>query len=185
MAVGRFAPVKNYAGMLHAVARAAAAAPRLRLAILGAGPLEEETRALAARLGLADRVLFLGFRRDVAECLLAADLFVNSSDTEALPVSLLEAMAAALPTAAPRIGGIPDALGEPPAGIVVPAGDMAALGDALARLTTDDALRATLAARARERARDFSLETFAARYEALYRELATTRPPTPGGGGAR
>jgi glycosyltransferase involved in cell wall biosynthesis len=173
VAVGRFAPVKNYAGMLHAVARAAARAPALRLAILGSGPLEADARAEAARLGIAERVRFLGFRRDVAACLLAADLFVNSSDTEALPVSLLEAMAAGLPTAAPRIGGIPDALlgpeGAPPAaGIVVPAGDMDALGDALARLTTDAPLRRALGARARERARDFSLEAFAARYGALY-----------------
>lgn len=168
MAVGRFAPVKNYAGMLRALARAAGRAPRLRLAILGAGPLEDETRAEAERLGLAGRVHFLGFRRDVAECLMAADLFVNSSETEALPVSLLEAMAAGLPTVAPRIGGIPDALGEPPAGIVAGAGDMDALGDALARLATDDALRRALGGRARERASDFSLEAFAARYAALY-----------------
>jgi glycosyltransferase involved in cell wall biosynthesis len=168
IAIGRFAPVKNYEGMLRALAAARRTAPALHLAILGTGAGEEAARALAVELGVDGAVRFLGFRRDVADCLRAADLFVNASHTEALPVSLLEAMAAGLPTVAPRVGGIPDALGDPPAGLLVPPGDTAALGAALARLTNDLAERAALGALARRHASRFSLETFVTNYCAVY-----------------
>jgi glycosyltransferase involved in cell wall biosynthesis len=171
LAIGRFAPVKNYEGMLRAVAAARAEAPALRLAILGTGPGEDAARELAATLGIADAVTFLGFRRDVADCLQAADLFLNASHTEALPVSLLEAMAAGVPTVAPRVGGIPDALGEPPAGLLVPVDETRALAGALARITADAGLRAELGDLARTHAVRFSLENFVSNYCALYESV--------------
>lgn len=171
LAIGRFAPVKNYDGMLRAVAAARAEAPALRLAILGTGAGEETARRLAAELGIADAVTFLGFRRDVADCLSAADFFLNASHTEALPVSLLEAMAAGIPTVAPRIGGLADALGEPPAGLLVPAGETRALAAALVRITTDAALRAELGDLARVHAARFSLDKFVTNYCTLYESV--------------
>lgn len=168
IAVGRFAPVKNYAGMLEAVAAARRQAPALRLAILGTGPDEDATRGRAAALGLGEAVHFLGFRRDVTDCLRAADLFVNSSHTEALPVSLLEAMAAGLPTVAPAIGGIPDALGDPPAGVLTVPGRTDELAAALAALATDVPRRKALGAQARAAAERFSIETFVTNYCILY-----------------
>lgn len=175
LAIGRFAPVKNYDGMLRAVALARLEAPALRLAILGSGPGEEAARALANSLGIGDSVRFLGFRRDVADCLTAADLFLNASHTEALPVSLLEAMAAGVPTVAPRVGGIPEALGEPPAGLLVPPGETSALAATLVRITTDSALRDSLGDLAREHATRFSLERFTANYCALYESVLERR----------
>jgi glycosyltransferase involved in cell wall biosynthesis len=171
LAIGRFAPVKNYEGMLRAVAAARAEAPALRLAILGTGPGEDAARELAVTLGIADAVTFLGFRRDVADCLQAADLFLNASHTEALPVSLLEAMAAGVPTVAPRVGGIPDALGEPPAGLLVPVDETRALAGALARITADAGLRAELGDLARTHALRFSLENFVSNYCTLYESV--------------
>jgi glycosyltransferase involved in cell wall biosynthesis len=175
LAIGRFAPVKNYEGMLRAVAQARAAAPALRLAILGSGAGETAARALSAELGLGDAVTYLGFRRDVAECLHAADLFLNASHTEALPVSLLEAMAAGVPTVAPRIGGIPDALGDPPAGLLVEPGRTEELATALVRITGDAALRAELGRLASRHARRFSLETFVDNYCAVYDSVLERR----------
>lgn len=168
LAIGRFAPVKNYEGMLRAVALARAEAPMVRLAILGTGDGEDAARELAVELGIDNAVSFLGFRRDVADCLRAADVFLNASHTEALPVSLLEAMAAGVPTVAPRVGGIPDALGEPPAGVLAPPGETPALAAALARIARDPALRSQLGALARRHAERFSLETFVGNYCAVY-----------------
>jgi glycosyltransferase involved in cell wall biosynthesis len=125
----------------------------------------------AEQLGLGHAVVFAGFRRDVVECLCAADLFVNFSQTEALPVSLLEAMAAGLPTVAPRIGGIPHALGTPEAGILVAAGDEPALAAGMASLAMDDDLRSRLGGIARCHARRFSLETFVTNYCSLYESV--------------
>ena len=175
LAIGRFAPVKNYDGMLRAIAAARVEAPALKLAILGSGAGEDSARALASELGIADAVTFLGFRRDVADCLRAADIFLNASHTEALPVSLLEAMAAGIPTVAPRVGGIPDALGDPPAGRLVAPGDTGALTEALVGLTRDASAREALGTLARRHAARFSLDTFVSNYCAVYDSVMERR----------
>jgi glycosyltransferase involved in cell wall biosynthesis len=171
LAVGRFAPVKDHAGLLDAFARAAGRAPALRLAFAGTGALEAALRARAGELGVAEQVRFLGFRTDVAACLRATDLFVISSTTEGLPVSLLEAMAAGLPVVSTAVGGIPDALGEPPGGILVPPGDPERLADALASAALDPELRARLGARSLQNVQRFSLSAFVRRYSELYTTL--------------
>lgn len=171
LAIGRLTPVKNYAGLLEACALASTDAPSLRLAVLGAGPLEEELRTRARALGT--RVIFLGYRSDVADCLRASDLFVNSSLTEGLPVSLLEAMASGIPIVASDVGGIPEGLGTPPAGLLVPPGENATLARTLAQVAADAALRASLGARARARAQQYSLSRMSDAYCALYEGLLT------------
>ncbi len=135
ISVGRLEAVKNHAGMLQALAQVAADVPKLRLAMLGVGRLRKQLLALSEQLGLQDRVMFLGYRTDVADCLGAADLFVNASTTEGFPLSLLEALAAGLPVMATSVGGIPEALGSPPAGILIPPGDTRRLAEAFAELT--------------------------------------------------
>lgn len=177
VAVGRFAPVKNHLGLIDAFARAVATAPALRLVLVGSGALQAEAQARARTLGVGERVHFLGYRTDVRDCLAASDVFVNASTTEALPVSLIEAMAVGLPSVATAVGGVPDALGDPPGGVLVPAGDTPALGDALAALGTDAARRATLADRARTRARDFSLDAMADAYARLYDDVIIRSRP--------
>lgn len=171
IAVGRLERVKNHAGMLEALTLAAKEVPRLRLAILGSGRLRESLMAQAVQSGLEERVSFLGYRDDVAACLAAADLFVSASTTEGLPVALLEALATGLPVVATGVGGIPDALGVPPPGAVVAAGDMKGLAAGLVELAMDSKGRERLGAQAAERARLFSLERCASRYCTVYGEL--------------
>lgn len=166
LAIGRLTPVKNYAGLLEACSLAGAEAPSLRLAVLGTGPLEDALRSRARALG--SRAIFLGYRADVADCLRASDLFVNSSLTEGLPVALLEAMASGVAIIASEVGGIPEGLGMPPAGLLVPPGANAELGRALARVAADPELRRELGARARARARHYSLSRMSESYCALY-----------------
>jgi L-malate glycosyltransferase len=171
VAVGRLETVKNHEGMLEAVALARSTAPGLRLAIVGMGGLEAALRQRAVALGLEHDVLFLGHRRDVADCLAAADVFVSASTSEGLPISLLEAMGAGLPIVTTAVGGIPDALGTPPAGVLVPAGQPDALAEALADLATDPRRRAELGRAASLRSREFGLDACVEAYLEVYREV--------------
>lgn len=170
--VGRLVEVKNHRDLLHAFAGAGDAGPRMRLALFGQGPLEGEMRKLARELDLDDRVRFLGFREDVGECLNACDAFVLASRTEGMPLSVLEALASGLPIVATSVGGVPEVLGEPAAGILVPPGDVDALGAALGRVAASETLRSRLSERARERAKTFTIDECVGRYARLFRELA-------------
>src|SRR5262249_25790930 len=105
---------------------------------------------LAASLQITRFAHLLGARRDVPAVLNALDVLVMSSDTEGLPLVVLEAMATALPVVSTSVGGIPNVIDEGQTGLLVPAGDEAALRDRLARLGADRALARALGARARE-----------------------------------
>jgi glycosyltransferase involved in cell wall biosynthesis len=98
----------------------------------------------------ASRVHFLGYRKDVQRILPAFDIYALSSRREALPLSLVEAFAACLPVVATAVGGVPEIVLQDETGLLVPAGDAAALGKAVARLHDDPALRRALAARGRQ-----------------------------------
>ena len=95
--VGRFSAQKNHAGLLRIFAAVRRRRPDARLLLLGTGPLEQETRALADRLGVADRVIFAGVRTNVQAFYHAMDAFLLPSLFEGLPVVLVEAQAAGLP----------------------------------------------------------------------------------------
>lgn len=166
VASGRLVPVKNLPGLLQALADAGVNS--LRVVLLGTGPLEAELRARAADLGVDSRVRFLGMRQDVADCLHASDVFAMPSDSEGLPVALLEAMAAGLPIVASAVGAIPSVLGSPPAGILVQPRDTAALASALVQLATDGGMRRRLGALAGKRASLYTLARMTDRYERIY-----------------
>jgi glycosyltransferase involved in cell wall biosynthesis len=102
--VGRFASPKNHALLVEAFAQVRADAP-LYLLLVGGGELENAVREQVARLGLQERVRFLGVRADVPALLNASDLFVLSSRVEGNPLSVLEAMAAGLPVVSTAVGG--------------------------------------------------------------------------------
>lgn len=95
--VGRFSAQKNHTGLLRIFAAVRRRRPDARLLLLGTGPLEQETRALADRLGVADRVIFAGVRTNVQAFYHAMDAFLLPSLFEGLPVVLVEAQAAGLP----------------------------------------------------------------------------------------
>jgi glycosyltransferase involved in cell wall biosynthesis len=145
--VGRLAPIKRVDLLLDAVA-AAGAGTRLRLAIVGDGPLRAELEARSSALGLGRTVTFCGFRADVAAITGAADLAVLSSDNEGTPVALIEAAAAARPALSTDVGGVAEIV-RPSTGVLVARGDAAALGRGLAMLATNRPLREQLGAAAR------------------------------------
>ena len=93
----------------------------MRFVLAGSGPEEARLRARVEAAGLAGRVVFAGFREDVAGLLAAADLVVHPSHADALPTALIHALAAGVPAVATRVGGIPEIVGDD-AGVLVPAG---------------------------------------------------------------
>ena len=125
---------KGIQHMLAALPEVAAAFPAVRYLLVGDGPHRRALEGLAARLGVADRVVFAGARDDVPSLLAAADLFVLPSLTEALPTVVAEAMAAGLPIVATTVGGIPEMVGHAEAALLVPPSDPAALAAAVCRL---------------------------------------------------
>lgn len=170
--VARLVPVKNQSLLLQA----AALAPEWQVVLAGDGPERASLAALAAELGLGERVRFLGLRNDVPRVLAAFDLFALTSHSEGLPIAVLEAMASGLPVTATDVGGLPQAVRPGQTGVLVPPGDAAALAAAWHALA-EPAARAPLAAAARELARStFSLEAMVATYSRLYREAASLGP---------
>lgn len=167
--LGRIVPIKRLDVLLRALALTRDA--RLRLLVVGDGEQRPGLEALSAELGIADRVRFLGYRRDLTTIAAAADIAVLSSANEGTPVSLIEAAAAGTPAVASRVGGVPEVV-TPDTGILVPPGDPEAMAAALVRLGTDRDRRAQLGENARRRAlRRHSASRLVTDVDALYEEL--------------
>jgi glycosyltransferase involved in cell wall biosynthesis len=141
---------------------------RAHLAFAGEGPRLADWKQLVARLGVAERVHFLGLRNDVEELIAAANVVVVPSEyEEAFGLVVVEAMASGRPVVVTRSGAMPDIVGE--AGIVVPKRDPAAMAAAVNRLLGDPSLSARMAADGRVRAeRRFGMRAFLDRTLELY-----------------
>jgi len=162
---------KNHHVFLRAAARVHDRFPDVEFLLVGDGPLRPELEKEAERLGLRDRVQFLGDRRDIPAILASMDLSVVPSASESLSNVALESMAAGVPVVATRVGGNPELISEQ-RGLLVPSDDEEALAAALERLLQDGAQRAAFGKNAREFARqNFSREMVRDRYQQLYTEL--------------
>jgi glycosyltransferase involved in cell wall biosynthesis len=143
--------------------------PKTRLIIAGDGPLLPPLKELAAQLQITAHAHLLGVRRDVPAILNALDVFAMSSDTEGLPLGVLEAMATALPVVSTRVGGIPNVIEENRTGFLTPAGDEVALRDALAKIAAVPATARAFGHRARSDAMEkYSAERMGREYLDLY-----------------
>jgi glycosyltransferase involved in cell wall biosynthesis len=137
-------------------------------AMVGDGPERSGCRALAARLGLDERIAWPGAVPDAGRLFAAFDVFVLSSRTEGTPIVLFEAIAAGVPVVASRVGGVPDVVGDHEA-LLVPADDPAALAAALRAVVADpDAARTRADAARRRLAGSFALDPWLDRYESVY-----------------
>lgn len=175
--VGRIAPEKGHAVLLDALQKVHARYP-LFLVIVGDGPDEELIRSRAAEMGLADKVLFTGFRDDVNNVLNALDVVtVPSTWNEPCSAVVQQGMAVSKPIIGTRAGGTPEMVLDNETGFLVPPSDPDALADALARLAGDAFLRKRLGAAGKERVEElFSLRVMTDKIEALYqREYEAAR----------
>ena len=171
VAVGRLIAQKDHATLLRGFALVHATLPQARLAILGSGPLESETRALASELDLTDAVVLPG-RTEIRDWLERADVFVHSSRWEGFGIVLLEAMLAGLPIVATRVSAVPEVVVDGKTGLLVDVGDHAALAAHLESLLTDGERAEALGQAGRQRAlAEFSVAKMADRTRALYDDV--------------
>ena len=171
--VARIQDVKNHQDLVTAFARLREQMPeqraRLRLSIVGDGPLMAAVREQVAGLGLNEVVWLPGARADVASLLHGFSLFVLPSLAEGTPVSMLEAMACGLPVVASRVGGIPEVLTDGCEGTMVAPRDIDALVAALASYVRDPVLRQRHGDAARARVeQSFSMRAMLDEYGKLY-----------------
>ena len=174
--LGRLVAPKNQRLLIESAGEAVArGGPPALLVIVGDGPERPALEAAAKRVPPGLRVVFAGIGR-AEDWLPAFDLFALSSDSEGLPVALLEAMACALPAVVTAVGAVPQVVDEGRAGLLVPPRDPASLAGALASLIANPALRAAFGARGLCRVRErYSAERMASEYEAVYRRLLASR----------
>jgi glycosyltransferase involved in cell wall biosynthesis len=172
LSVARMVPEKDHDTLLTAFHRMAQAYPEAELWLVGDGPRLAAVKDLARRLLPGDRVKFLLPREDLRPLLQQASLFVLSSQTEALPNVVLEAMAAGLPVVATRVGGVPELVEPERTGWLVPPGDAPGLAAAMNQALADpDARQARGRAGRRRAVQHFSLETMTRQYEAVLERL--------------
>jgi glycosyltransferase involved in cell wall biosynthesis len=168
--VARLKPPKDPATLLRAVALASVAVQDLHLWIVGDGVQMPELSGLVSQLGIAGRVEFLGQRDDVGTYLAAADVFVLSSLSEGVPVSLLEAMAASLPFIVTNAGGMPEIAHLSGAGLVVDCANPTDMAGALTQYANQRDSLPKLGRAAREcYVQHFKPESWAEAYLTLYR----------------
>lgn len=166
LAVGNLYPVKGHRVLLDALPTLPT---HVHVAIAGRGGEEASLRARAKELGVASRLHLLGLRDDIPGLLLAADVFVQPSLDEGLPLAVLEAMFAGCPIVATDVGDVGRAVGGDDAAILVPPGDSQALGTAIGQLIAEPTRAQALGLRARVLADEgYSLATMVDRYSALY-----------------
>jgi glycosyltransferase involved in cell wall biosynthesis len=171
--VGELAPVKRHVLAFEALTRVRD--PRVHLAVVGDGPLAAELRDRVERMGLADRVTFAGYRRDVPAVLAASDVLLLTSEREGLNRSMLEAMASGVPVIGTDTRGIADVV-DSDVGWIVGHDDAAELATTIDAAAADPAEVTRCGARARERAcARYSEDTIVRAYEELYREALAHR----------
>jgi glycosyltransferase involved in cell wall biosynthesis len=174
VAVGNLYSVKGHRFAVEALALLQTRYPRLHLAIAGRGDLADALQRQAEDYGVGGRLHLLGLRGDISNVLAGADVFVLPSVSEGLPLALLEAMLSGRPVVASDVGEVRTVLDDGAAGVLVPAGDAAALADALAGLLHAPDHARELGRRATERATSgYGIASMVARYAALYAELLT------------
>lgn len=174
--VGRMQTVKAQTLLANAFVRALALQPalrsRLRLVMVGEGPLRAEAQELLAAVGVADLAWLPGERADVPDVMRGLDCFVLPSLAEGISNTILEAMATGLPVLATQVGGNAELVVESETGVIVPSGDTEAMAQALVALVGDPDRARAMGQAGRSRVeRQFSLPAMVRAYQGLYDRL--------------
>jgi glycosyltransferase involved in cell wall biosynthesis len=170
--VGHLADHKGHRYLLEAMPRIVEREPSIRLAIVGDGELREALERQAGDLGVADHILFTGFRADAGDLLATFDLFVLPSVLEGLCTTLFDAMLRGVPIVASDTGGVTEALAAGRYGALVPPADPRALADRIVAILRDKASQRAMTDGAADWVRSrFSVDKMVESTLDLYREL--------------
>jgi glycosyltransferase involved in cell wall biosynthesis len=171
--VARLVPIKAHEIFLQAAAQIRRSVPEVRFVVVGDGERRAELETLAGSLGLADRTIFLGWRRDMRAIYADLDVVVLTSLNEGSPVAVIEAMAAARPVVATDVGGVSEVVQGGRSGLLVPARNPQAVAEAVTSLLRDPVLAEQLGRVARATVYPiYSAGRLTSDLERLYLELA-------------
>jgi N-acetyl-alpha-D-glucosaminyl L-malate synthase BshA len=184
--LSNFRPVKRVLDVVEVFARVQRALPA-RLLMIGDGPDRSAAEFLAMRLGVADRIHFVGKQANVNELLALSDLMLMPSELESFGLAALEAMACRVPAIATRVGGVPELIddGRGPGGtnggvangLLYEVGEIEAMAEGAIWLLTEPARLAALSAAARSTAqKHFCASKIIPMYEAFYRQIIEESP---------
>jgi len=170
--VGRLEEQKGQKYLIDAAGRLSREGREATLLLVGSGREEDRLRDQAVREGIRDAVLFLGTRRDLPELFRAMDVFAFPSLWEGFPIALLSAMAAGIPVVVTPVGGVPEVVKDGVNGLIVPAGDPAALAEAIWRVHENPVRASGLGRAAAATVRDrYSHRTTARRIMEIYEQV--------------
>ena len=170
-------PQKSPEDFIRVAALVCQRMPAAKCVLVGDGALRPQIEAMIQAHGLQDRVMLLGWRRDVASLLKAFDVFVLTSQWEGLPCAILEARASRIPIVATRVGGSAEAIIEGIQGTLCPAGDVKAIAGRVCQILGDERLRADLRNGTQELPEEFTIQETVKQYQSLYTYLLhATRP---------
>ncbi len=174
--VARLDYLKDHATAVRCLHRLLKQVPNAKLILVGEGPEQEKIEAVVHESQLQNHVRFLGLRKDIHRLLSASDVFLLTSISEGIPLTVIEAMATRLPVVATRVGGMAEVIEHESTGFLSDSGDADGLAAHLRQLASEPILRRRLGEAGQDRAqRLFSEGQMHARYLALYRELAPVR----------
>jgi L-malate glycosyltransferase len=154
-----------------AIDAARARVPLLRAILVGDGPLRASVERAVAEQGLGEHLRVAGYRTDADSLLAAADVVTLSSEEDALPSVLFDALFCGKPICATRAGGVPEIIEDKVSGLLSPVADGPALGESIGRVLNNPVLAQTLSAGARARAPEFSIERSVGRTIAVYERV--------------
>jgi glycosyltransferase involved in cell wall biosynthesis len=175
LTIARLEEQKGIRYLLEAAARV----PEALFVLAGEGSERGRLEAQARKSGLEDRIIFLGYREDIADLLASCDLFVLPSLFEGFPLAILEAMAAGKPVITTAIDGNDEAIVEGETGLLVPPANPAALSEAIRSLLANPNRARALAMHGKARVqRHFSAQTSTAKVTQIYDELTKFLQPS-------
>ncbi|MGB9877886.1 MAG: glycosyltransferase [bacterium] len=171
--VASFKKEKNISLLIDAFEKALAKEEKLRLILVGNGPLKDLIQNLIEEKRLKEKVILAGRRSDIPSCLSDCDIFALSSDSEGFGMAIIEAMAMGKPVIATNVGGIPEIVENGYTGLLVPPRNPQLLAEAILKLAKDEKLREEMGKRGRKKVEnEFNMKLTAYKYSLLYEKVS-------------